>query len=163
MTTDTATPDHTDDAAGDPRTAPATADWPLRLRRFGHIPRQRTDTRERLVPPFPEPGTRMWQALGAGPGRPRGAPRWAAGAGSARSWSPPSPGVLRFWRLGSPRAVVFDETYYAKDAWSLLQLGYEGNWPDRKVTDPQILGRSRRSIPLSDAAATWCTRRSASG
>jgi hypothetical protein len=37
-------------------------------------------------------------------------------------------GVLRFYRLGSPHAFVFDETYYAKDAWSLLQHGVELNY-----------------------------------
>ncbi|MER6507858.1 phospholipid carrier-dependent glycosyltransferase [Nonomuraea sp. NPDC001636] len=34
-------------------------------------------------------------------------------------------GLLRFVRLGEPKAVVFDETYYAKDAWSLLRYGVE--------------------------------------
>ncbi|MBO2447025.1 phospholipid carrier-dependent glycosyltransferase [Actinomadura barringtoniae] len=34
-------------------------------------------------------------------------------------------GFLRFYRLSTPRAVVFDETYYAKDAYSLLTFGYE--------------------------------------
>ncbi|MCK2213252.1 phospholipid carrier-dependent glycosyltransferase [Actinomadura sp. ATCC 31491] len=34
-------------------------------------------------------------------------------------------GVLRFARLDVPRAVVFDETYYAKDAYSLLRHGVE--------------------------------------
>jgi dolichyl-phosphate-mannose-protein mannosyltransferase len=33
-------------------------------------------------------------------------------------------GVLRFWRLGTPNALLFDETYYAKDGYSLLQFGY---------------------------------------
>jgi dolichyl-phosphate-mannose-protein mannosyltransferase len=36
-------------------------------------------------------------------------------------------GVLRFWRLGIPHEVAFDETYYAKDAFSLLIWGYEHN------------------------------------
>lgn len=36
--------------------------------------------------------------------------------------------VLRFWNLGRPHALVFDETYYVKQAWSLLRLGYEGRW-----------------------------------
>lgn len=31
---------------------------------------------------------------------------------------------LRLWQLGSPREFEFDETYYAKDAWSLLNHGY---------------------------------------
>ncbi|MFI6928701.1 phospholipid carrier-dependent glycosyltransferase, partial [Nonomuraea spiralis] len=34
-------------------------------------------------------------------------------------------GLLRFVRLGDPKAVVFDETYYAKDAYSLLTYGVE--------------------------------------
>ncbi|WP_448005472.1 dolichyl-phosphate-mannose--protein mannosyltransferase [Agromyces bauzanensis] len=38
--------------------------------------------------------------------------------------------VLRFWNLGHPQAIVFDETYYVKDAWTLLQNGYESDWPD---------------------------------
>ncbi|MFI8593683.1 dolichyl-phosphate-mannose--protein mannosyltransferase [Microbacterium sp. NPDC078428] len=38
-------------------------------------------------------------------------------------------GVLRLWNLAHPHALVFDETYYAKDAWTLLHLGYEGSWP----------------------------------
>src|SRR5688500_14807227 len=29
--------------------------------------------------------------------------------------------VLRFWNLGHPQSIVFDETYYVKDAWTLLQ------------------------------------------
>lgn len=38
--------------------------------------------------------------------------------------------VLRFWNLGNPNAIVFDETYYAKDAYSMLHFGYERNWSD---------------------------------
>jgi dolichyl-phosphate-mannose-protein mannosyltransferase len=37
--------------------------------------------------------------------------------------------ILRLWRLGDPRSLVFDETFYVKDAWTLLHLGYEGSWP----------------------------------
>jgi dolichyl-phosphate-mannose-protein mannosyltransferase len=36
-------------------------------------------------------------------------------------------GLLRFWRLGTPRAVVFDETYYVPDAYSILRHGVEYN------------------------------------
>lgn len=36
--------------------------------------------------------------------------------------------VLRFPGLGRPHELVFDETYYVKDAWSLLVHGYEANW-----------------------------------
>ncbi|MEV0998190.1 phospholipid carrier-dependent glycosyltransferase [Nonomuraea sp. NPDC050202] len=34
-------------------------------------------------------------------------------------------GILRFVRLGEPRAVVFDETFYVKDAYSLIVHGVE--------------------------------------
>jgi dolichyl-phosphate-mannose-protein mannosyltransferase len=37
--------------------------------------------------------------------------------------------ILRFWNLGHPKFLVFDETFYVKDAWSLVHLGYEGTWP----------------------------------
>jgi dolichyl-phosphate-mannose--protein O-mannosyl transferase len=37
-------------------------------------------------------------------------------------------GVLRFWNLGRPKAFIFDETYYAKDAWSLLHFGVEQDY-----------------------------------
>ena len=36
--------------------------------------------------------------------------------------------VLRLWHLGNPRSLVFDETFYVKDAWTLMHLGYEANW-----------------------------------
>jgi dolichyl-phosphate-mannose-protein mannosyltransferase len=39
-------------------------------------------------------------------------------------------GWLRFADLGSPHAVVFDETYYMKDSLSLLRWGYERNFVD---------------------------------
>lgn len=44
--------------------------------------------------------------------------------------------LLRLYHLGHPDALVFDETYYVKDAWSLHNLGYEGSWPDNP--DPQF-------------------------
>lgn len=37
---------------------------------------------------------------------------------------------LRLWKLGSPREFEFDETYYAKDAWSLLHHGYAQSYVD---------------------------------
>ncbi|WP_081747560.1 phospholipid carrier-dependent glycosyltransferase [Arthrobacter sp. Br18] len=39
-------------------------------------------------------------------------------------------GLLRFLRLGEPGSLVFDETYYVKDAYSLLLSGYEREWPE---------------------------------
>ena len=35
---------------------------------------------------------------------------------------------LRLWKLGKPNAFLFDETYYAKDAWSMLHFGYAQNY-----------------------------------
>ncbi|MEG2778893.1 MAG: phospholipid carrier-dependent glycosyltransferase, partial [Aurantimicrobium sp.] len=43
--------------------------------------------------------------------------------------------VLRLWNLGNPHSLVFDETFYVKDAWSLWNNGYESTWgddPDKK-------------------------------
>lgn len=112
-----------------PTTAPG--DWQARLRRFGYAARPGTDLRERLVPRFPKPS--VWDWLG---------PVLVAVLA----------GAIRFRHLGRPRAVVFDETYYAKDAWSLLRFGYEGNWPDRKIADPQILAHPQ-VVSLSDTGA----------
>jgi dolichyl-phosphate-mannose-protein mannosyltransferase len=39
--------------------------------------------------------------------------------------------VLRFWHLGNPVKFVFDETYYAKDAYSLLKFGYARQFIDQ--------------------------------
>lgn len=39
-------------------------------------------------------------------------------------------GILRIWNLGHPHSLVFDETFYVKDAWTLLQNGYESAWPE---------------------------------
>ncbi len=44
---------------------------------------------------------------------------------------------LRLWRLGTPHSFEFDETYYAKDAWSLLHFGYTRDYVDK--ADQQIL------------------------
>lgn len=38
--------------------------------------------------------------------------------------------VLRLVGLDRVRALIFDETYYVKDAYSLMHLGYEGRWAD---------------------------------
>jgi len=37
-------------------------------------------------------------------------------------------GALRFVGLSYPKALVFDELYYARESYSLLQLGYPGKW-----------------------------------
>ena len=38
-------------------------------------------------------------------------------------------GVMRLVDLGQPRQLVFDETYYVKQAYSYLVAGYELRWP----------------------------------
>ena len=38
--------------------------------------------------------------------------------------------VLRLYNLAYPHELVFDETYYVKDAYSLLHGGYERDWSD---------------------------------
>lgn len=45
--------------------------------------------------------------------------------------------VLRFVDLGHPHVLVFDETYYVKDAWTLLQRGHETAWPSK--FDPEFV------------------------
>ncbi len=37
--------------------------------------------------------------------------------------------ILRLWNLGYPHKLVFDETYYVKDAWTLSEVGHELAWP----------------------------------
>lgn len=44
-------------------------------------------------------------------------------------------GLLRFVRLGEPREIVFDETYYVKDAWTALLTGEPRDWPKTTVID----------------------------
>ncbi|UYG16601.1 phospholipid carrier-dependent glycosyltransferase [Brachybacterium huguangmaarense] len=38
--------------------------------------------------------------------------------------------VLRLWGLGSIRTLIFDETYYVKDGYTLWKNGTEMAWPD---------------------------------
>ncbi len=47
-------------------------------------------------------------------------------------------GFLRLWHLGRPHAFLFDETYYAKDAWSLWHHGYVTGYV--ADADKKILG-----------------------
>jgi dolichyl-phosphate-mannose-protein mannosyltransferase len=58
-------------------------------------------------------------------------------------------GVLRFWNLGTPREFAFDETYYAKDGWSLWEHGYAQNWVD-KANDAIIDGRWSPDLQTGD-------------
>ncbi|MCF8546653.1 MAG: phospholipid carrier-dependent glycosyltransferase [Microbacteriaceae bacterium] len=36
--------------------------------------------------------------------------------------------LIRLVNLQSPRALVFDEVYYVRDAWTMWNLGYEAEW-----------------------------------
>ena len=63
--------------------------------------------RTRLVPPMP--GSRFWGWAG---------PLLVTALGA----------FLRFNRLGVPRAVIFDETYYVPDAYGILRYGVEHNY-----------------------------------
>jgi dolichyl-phosphate-mannose-protein mannosyltransferase len=50
---------------------------------------------------------------------------------------------LRLWNLGEPDEFAFDETYYAKDAWSLLHHGHVREYPgdaDEKILDGATTG-----------------------
>ncbi|MGW0499998.1 dolichyl-phosphate-mannose--protein mannosyltransferase [Streptomyces sp. NPDC003007] len=125
--------------------------WQQRLRRFGYQGQPRSDAddvRERLVPPYTEPGPRLWAALGIPHPLAGRLVRWSG-------WIGPLlvtllAGVLRFWNLGSPRAVIFDETYYAKDAWSLVQRGFEVSW-DKNANDLVLSSGSHVSLPTEAA------------
>ena len=61
----------------------------------------------------------------------------------ARWWLPLLIGVLaavvRFWNLSHPSSLIFDETYYVKDAYSLLNYGYEREWP-KDINDDFVNG-----------------------
>ena len=47
--------------------------------------------------------------------------------------------LLRFNRLSVPNAVIFDETYYAKDAWSILKHGVEWYWVANPKNNPNFV------------------------
>ena len=44
-------------------------------------------------------------------------------------------GILQFWSLTTPHDITFDETYYAKDAYSLLVKGYAMSFVNDPSTD----------------------------
>jgi dolichyl-phosphate-mannose--protein O-mannosyl transferase len=46
---------------------------------------------------------------------------------------------LRFYRLSAPNAIIFDETYYVKDAWSILQHGVEWITLPSPTSNPNYL------------------------
>lgn len=56
--------------------------------------------------------------------------------------------VLRLWRLGEPKVFEFDETYYAKDAWSLVNHGYVREYVDG--ADEKILAGTTTGVWKGD-------------
>ena len=69
---------------------------------------------------------------------------------------------LRLWDLGKPRAFLFDETYYAKDAWSLVHNGLRHS---ATSLTPTTRSCPARPGPASGprTRAWWSTPRSGSG
>ena len=71
---------------------------------------------------------RLWDALATDPVRER----------VIRAIGPVAVTLLaagtRLWNLGTPKTLIFDETFYVKDAYTLSHLGYEASWPAN--TDP---------------------------
>ena len=137
-----------------PRRSWPASGWQRRLTRLGYDAPGRSPLRERLVPPMPD-----------GRGISTGAPspaltrlglrvptglwlwmcRWAG-------WLGPLAvtlfgGLLIFTNLGHPHDIIFDETYYAKDAWALWHHGYEVNWPANAnqliLQNPQVIPKAQ--------------------
>lgn len=52
---------------------------------------------------------------------------------------------LRLWKLGKPHVFEFDETYYAKDAWSLLNFGFEHDTTE-KANDLILRGQTLSGV-----------------
>ncbi len=55
---------------------------------------------------------------------------------------------LRLWHLGEPKSMLFDETYYAKDAWSLANHGYVRSYVDK--ADDKILDGTTTGLWTDD-------------
>ncbi|MFB7612647.1 dolichyl-phosphate-mannose--protein mannosyltransferase [Kitasatospora sp. NPDC056181] len=113
--------------------------WLSGLSRYGYAPAPPAPLAERLVPPMPDgPGVTPDRVapspllLRLGISLPEALWSWLC---RWAGWIGPLvvalfAGLLRFDGLGQPNAVVFDETYYAKDAYALWHGGYEISWPD---------------------------------
>ncbi len=67
---------------------------------------------------------------------------------------------LRLWDLGSPKKFEFDETYYAKDAWSLVNHGYVRQYVEEandKILDGTTTGiwKDDPSLIVHPEAGKW--------
>ena len=85
----------------------------------GPRPEARAPLAERLVPPF--------------------YPEFFRGAG----WILPLlvtviGGFMRFWNLADPNKIIFDETYYAKDGWSMWVYGWEHSWSSSSTANSSL-------------------------
>ena len=60
--------------------------------------------------------------------------------------------ALRLYNLGFPRTIMFDETYYAKEAYAVSQVGYELNWEDDADLVNQQFADGNFSGMLNDPA-----------
>lgn len=59
-------------------------------------------------------------------------------------------GVARFWALGHPRELVFDETYYVKQGWSLVLFGVEREVKEA-IEEPDPLFRDGQASSIWDS------------
>src|ERR1700748_2608146 len=89
--------------------------------------------RARLAAPMPE--DRLWGWLG---------PLLVTAFGT----------FLRFNRLRVPKALIFDETYYPKDAWSILKHGVELKLLKPEIANPIIIaGHTNFFAPCDHTSA----------
>ncbi len=59
-------------------------------------------------------------------------------------------GFMRFWNLAQPNKIIFDETYYAKDGWSMWVFGWEHNWSSSANDALSVCGK-----PGCQGVAQW--------
>jgi len=69
-------------------------------------------------------------------------------------------GFLRLWELGRPNRFLFDETYYAKDAWALLHHGFVTDYvdgADKKIVAGQTAGlfKDNPSMVVHPEVGKW--------
>ena len=98
-------------------------------------------------------------------GAPAHTPRWARlPASAAAGWAATLittaiAALIRLTHLDNVPRLVFDETYYVKDAWSLIELGYEGTWPadyDASFAAGDTSGLSANaSYPVHPPTGKW--------
>ncbi|MCE0535114.1 phospholipid carrier-dependent glycosyltransferase [Kineosporia rhizophila] len=58
-------------------------------------------------------------------------------------------GFIRFWHLGTPGTLVFDETYYVKQGWSMIEAGYELAWKGKGEEVDPLWNRGDTDVFLS--------------